>query len=441
MHHFFIRVFSLFRVKNFVKTENVFVDYLAKHGLTTGNQLEIPDFCPEIIVVIPCFNEENILSALYSLKESYRFSPVSVLVIVVVNSSVNSPADIKNRNIMTVSEIEDFKLKTKEESFFKTEVIHVDDMPEKDAGVGLARKTGMDEAVRIFHYFGKDGIIACFDADSLCTSDYFIHIIEEFRTSNVWDAASIHFEHPLAGYPDEVLEAIIEYELHLRVFVGFQKWTGLPYAFQTIGSSMAVSASSYCKHGGMNKRKAGEDFYFLHKIGDKGKVGCIHSTMVIPSPRISSRVPFGTGKAVGDNVQHQKAIKTYNPNSFIVLHNFLQQLQEIYSQGWTKKLAGERSVVYDFLNLYDAEKHVRDCRLHTRDFQGFVKRFYQWFNAFKLMKYCHYCRDEVGYMDVEPLEAYQQLMKLNGHSTNAYLMKDAKEALLMMRLADKNSLL
>lgn len=424
-----------------MKSENVFDSYLAKHAFIKAGQLEMPDFCPEIIVVIPCYNEENIISALHSLKESFRFAPVPVQVIVVINSSVNSPPTVKYQNLITVSEIEDFKLKMNEENFFKTGLIHVYDMPEKDAGVGLARKIGMDEAVRIFHHFEKDGLIACFDADCLCMSDYFTHILQAFRKSKAWDAATIHFEHPLIGYREEVLKAIVEYELHLRVFVGFQKWAGLPYAFQTIGSSMVVRAVSYCKYGGMNKRKAGEDFYFLHKIGDKGKVGCIHSTTVFPSPRISSRVPFGTGKAVGDNINNQKTIKTYNPHSFVVLKTFLQQLHDIYSHGWTQNLAGGGSDVYDFLNLYDAEKHVRDGRLHTRDFHGFVKRFYQWFNAFKLMKYCHYCRDRAGYADTEPLVAFQHLMKLNGNTSTAYLAANAEEALQIMRKADKNILL
>ena len=47
-------------------------------------------------------------------------------------------------------------------------------MPAKDAGVGLARKTGMDEALYRFNMLGKpEGIILSYDADSLCWEKLF----------------------------------------------------------------------------------------------------------------------------------------------------------------------------------------------------------------------------------------------------------------------------
>ena len=40
-------------------------------------------------------------------------------------------------------------------------------MPERDAGVGLARKTGMDQALYRFNFLNKpNGFILSFDADS-----------------------------------------------------------------------------------------------------------------------------------------------------------------------------------------------------------------------------------------------------------------------------------
>lgn len=427
----------LFRGKKIVKPDTIFTNYLAKHGIQTGERVKIPDFRPELIVVIPCFNEDAIVKTLTSVFASYNFSPVSVLVIVVVNAAENSPPQVIQQNLQTIKDIETCKQGIRVGEHFQIEIIREDELPVKDAGVGLARKIGMDEAVRIFLHHQKNGIIACLDADSLCSCDYLIRLVEEFRESKSWDAASIHFEHPLEGYPDKIVRAIIQYELHLRVFIGFQKWVGLPYAMHTIGSSMAVRAVSYCKHGGMNKKKAGEDFYFLHKIGDKGKVGNIHSTMVVPSPRISDRVPFGTGKAVGDNVENQKLLTTYNPRTFEDLKAFLQQLPALYENGWDKSLRDYGGVVYDFLNLSDADKNVRDCKNNTRDFQGFTKRFYQWFNAFKLMKYCHYCRDVAGYTDAEPLTALHQLMEFRGLEPKEYKVMDAKEALLTLRVMDK----
>ncbi len=41
---------------------------------------------------------------------------------------------------------------------------------------------------------------------------------------------------------------------------------GVSHAYHTIGSSMAVRCSAYAKIGGMNRRKAGEDFIFYTNL-------------------------------------------------------------------------------------------------------------------------------------------------------------------------------
>ena len=75
------------------------------------------------------------------------------------------------------------------------------------------------------------------------------------------------------------------------------------------------------RQGGMNKRQAGEDFYFLHKIIPLGHFGEINTTRVIPSPRPSDRVPFGTGRAVRDYLATHK-FETYPLEAFRDLKQF-----------------------------------------------------------------------------------------------------------------------
>ena len=43
-------------------------------------------------------------------------------------------------------------------------------------------------------------------------------------------------------------------------------FVGYPDSIYTIGSAFAVRAEAYMKQGGMNRRQAGEDFYFLYKL-------------------------------------------------------------------------------------------------------------------------------------------------------------------------------
>ena len=50
----------------------------------------------------------------------------------------------------------------------------------------------------------------------------------------------------------------------------------------------------------------------------------LNTTTVIPSPRVSDRVPFGTGKAVGEIVSaDQRSLETYNFKIFVELKEFV----------------------------------------------------------------------------------------------------------------------
>ena len=72
-------------------------------------------------------------------------------------------------------------------------------------------------------------------------------------------------------FDDNSYKAVWLYELHLRYYKQALQFTGFPYYYHTIGSAFAVNAEVYCKQGGMNRQKAGEDFYFLQKI-----IGCFN---------------------------------------------------------------------------------------------------------------------------------------------------------------------
>ncbi len=126
-------------------------------------------------------------------------------------------------------------------------------------------------------------------------------------------ACSIRFEHPLSGseFPDEVYRYVTMYELHMRYFYQAVKYSGYPYAFHAIGSAIAFRASAYLKAGGMNRKQAGEDFYFIQKLIPQGGFFALNSTTVHPSPRTSDRVPFGTGAVISKLIETSSGTLPY----------------------------------------------------------------------------------------------------------------------------------
>ena len=285
-----------------------------------------------LIVVIPAHDESELITSVKSLLVCDQ-SKAGVEIIVVFNASEVDSKEIVLRNEKAKIQLLSWFRKFRNESV-PLHIIEENSLPKRHAGVGLARKIGMDEAARRFASIGNnEGVIVCYDADSQCEKNYLLEIEQHFKTNKKSGACSIHFEHPICGseFSEEVYRGIYNYELHLRYFKNGLAYANLPFAFHTIGSSMAVRANAYCAQGGMNRRKAGEDFYFLQKFIDVGALTELKTTRVIPSPRQSHRVPFGTGRAIQEMIEGEREIeKSYAFECFETLKKCLENLSLIH---------------------------------------------------------------------------------------------------------------
>ncbi len=347
----------------------------------------------EVIIAIPAFYEKDLMSTLNSLLDNKGYS-TNIEVIIVLNESEDAADDITDFHQKQYNELIDWskKINSQKISFYP---IYVKNIKKKIAGAGMARKIAMDEAyIRFKKANNPYGIISNLDADTIVDDNYLSELEKEALRRNKIKAYSIHFEHLLhERLSKENKLAIISYELHLRYFINMQKLLKLPYAYQVMGSAMAVKAFAYAEAFGMNKRQAGEDFYFLQKFINTGYFSNINSTTVYPSARISQRVPFGTGRALYDILTLGKIPETYNYNSFIALRTFTDNL-EVFYDDYSKGMELLTSPVLEYLESKNFKKIHTEIKKHTKDFQGYRKRLFRWFDAFLLMKYLHYARDE-----------------------------------------------
>jgi len=376
---------------------------------------EAPEIDTGIIIVVPSYDEPGITRLLDSLSECIR-PECGTEVIVVVNAPAKADISSLRNNELTISNITSWKRDNK--PFFRLFVIDTGPSQLKGWGVGMARKTGMDEALRRFDLLGRpDGIIANTDADCTVSSDYFTALESDFLRKKGRKGCSIFFEHPLEGeeYSPEVYNSVRQYELHLRYYCQALKYAGFPNSFQTVGSSLAVRAIDYLKAGGMNRRQAGEDFYFIQKLVAAGGYFNLNSTTVYPSPRVSGRVPFGTGAAVGKMVSSSENVfLTYCLQSFIDLKLFFQicesagtagekNLPELY-----KKLPQS---LRSFIQQDEWAGKITEIIDNTSSREAFRKRFYDWFNMFRLVKYLNFSHQEL-FTKVPASEASAEFIKL-----------------------------
>lgn len=369
--------------------------YLKKYAFRRRIIDEQPERGLGIVVVIPCHDEPYIHHTLNALHQCERPN-CAVEVIVVVNQSETACKELHRRNAATYEEV--LSWQNRREDGFRVYGVFEDRMPKKHAGVGLARKIGMDEAVRRFNLSDGGGIIACFDADATCRSNYLIELEKHFAEHPNSPGCSIRFEHPVFGteFEPHVYLGAAYYELHLRYYNQALRAAGFPAAYHTVGSSMAVRSEAYQKQGGMNRRQAGEDFYFLHKIIALGGFTELNSTTVFPSPRPSTRVPFGTGKAINGYLKHpRKGFYTYNLAAFEYLRVFFKNVPEFYiSSPKLVTLGGVIPyVMIDFLHGYFFDERIEEIKANSKGYPGFEKRFYRWFDAFMVLKFVHFVRD------------------------------------------------
>lgn len=386
----------------------------------------------EIGIVIPCLNESGIICLLENILDNYP-AQSSIIIFVNVNSSANSTLEIQNNNKKIYNQIKNFSQKYNNK-YINIFPINIFNIPEKLAGVGFARKIGMDTLNYIYSKKSKDGIIISLDADCKVEKNYLIEIENAFNKNKDAKTVIIHFEHPLEGkeFTDEIYKAVALYELHLRYHIEKLKYIQFPYPYHTIGSCFAIRSSIYKKSGGMNTRKAGEDFYFLHKVFPLGKVIELNTTCVYPSPRISDRVPFGTGPAIKEIIKNNLNFTTYNPKAYENLKKMFESLNFFYEEKINHIYSTLDESLQKFLLNNNFSEKIKEIKKNTSSFNTFYKRFFHWFNAFKIIKYLNFAHFNNYYKKINVIEAVAGL--INDKSVTS---EDYKTVLKILREKQK----
>lgn len=361
-----------------------------------------PDFSKKIlnkdfknlrtIIVIPCFKEEKIIDTLKSI--SACNTPLhKTLILILINASENSYKEIHDFNKRTFTDINGF-IKKIEINNVVFEVLLDNNLPKRHAGVGYARKILMDTALKIFTEINYDGIIVNTDADCLFTKNYIQEIETSFENSSAKHGI-VHFEHRIKTEENDVLvKAITEYELHLRYYKQALQWANYPKVIHTIGSCMICRASLYALEGGMNKRKAGEDFYFMNKLAKNHKFIEVNNASVLPSCRTSDRVPFGTGKAMNNYIKEKTEIfKSYDFNCFVQLKEFIEKINLLYENNFSS-LENEIDILtYQFFKNINIEETIVKIKNESKNIESFKKKFFYWFDHLKALQFIHYFTD------------------------------------------------
>ncbi|MBT7456423.1 MAG: hypothetical protein HN796_21215 [Gemmatimonadetes bacterium] len=394
--------------------------------------LNAPSAACRSIIVIPCLGEyPGILDTLGDLSNCADRD--DSLVIVVVNNRAATPDSHSSRDAAVASAVEptadttshDIALNAKTLTALhdwdqrRLRVAWIDasspgnELPAKQ-GVGLARKIGLDWGLQILA--SQDDLSAplvCLDGDTRVDPDYLHALHRFFDTPSRW-AGILPYAHPIDGDAAQQA-AILCYEFFLRYHATHLAWAGSPYGYHAIGSAMACTAAAYAAISGMNRRQAGEDFYFLQQLAKTGSIEVIDGTIVRPSGRPSHRVPFGTGRRVqrfldGTDQEYQ----LYHPNSYEIIRQWLQLAGTDQDGDMMMQSASD---IHPQLATFLLEQKFTDAwnRMHrsSPSQAALYAQFHEWFDGFRTLKLIHHLRD-TSWSDAPMFEAIGMLLSRIG---------------------------
>ena len=344
-------------------------------------------------IVIPAYNEfESIFKALVSINKNESLLLKDTIVVVVVNNPEVSKSKLKNNNKSTIHEL------SKQQ--YKFNLVTIDasskglELPKKYAGVGLARRIGIDLCLPYMR--SNNSLIFCTDADVEVSPKYLSTVINYF-INNTLSAAVVGFKHKKFNIKI-VDQGIKDYEHFLKSTAHKLKKCGSPYGYVAMGSTMVCTTKAYCAIGGMPKKKATEDFYFLQELAKYCNIVTIKQELVFPSSRPISRVYLGTGYRMEQIINGFKISNLYFSNISFV---YLSQWIKIAEKSWKLNIDDLLSKTYKIhpdLNSFILNQGIKDTwikiQANSKINSQFIRQFHKWFDGLKTIQFLKYFSTE-----------------------------------------------
>ena len=187
----------------------------------------------------------------------------------------------------------------------------------------------------------------------------------------------------------------------------------------------------------MNRRQAGEDFYFIQKLIPMEGYFTLNSTTVYPSPRESLRVPFGTGATVQRMMATgEVSLLTYNTEAFMELRFLFAMLPDLYNSKGNMLMEYYMMLPAGIRSFIVRDKWISEISSilsNTSNEKSFSKRFFGWFNMFMIVKYLNHVHKRI-FAKQPVMVSAMSLLTLKGNCIN---MENMPELLDFYRKMEK----
>lgn len=176
---------------------------------------------------------------------------------------------------------------------------------------------------------------------------------------------------------------------------------------------MTFTPGLYIKCEGMNRRKAGEDFYFLEKAAKHTHIPVVHDALVYPSSRESERVPFGTGRRIIRHNRHEiNPDRIYDFTTFEIIRKWYDAARDFSMRTTSEDLSITALSIHAGLSEFFKQSGFFDVfdkiKQNSRTDAQLRKQISGWIDSFRILKLIHYLRDH--HLPEKPL--YGELQQL-----------------------------
>lgn len=363
--------------------------YLAHYSETDGFEITLNRQFSQVLV-IPAFSERA-----PTLSRLWAEMPTDILIILVINAPAYDP-----KTLALLAHFEAYCtlrgpqtgwqacLQTDKAGLLVITRCHPGEYIPAREGVGLARKIGTDIALKLINQgVIQSPIIHSTDADARLPKDY-------FNQTQPSDAAGwvYAYRHRLPA-PEHLKTAMRLYELKLSHFTGGLTWAGSRFGHASLGSIIAVNAAAYAQVRGFPKRATGEDFYLLNKLAKIGSIIRLQGARVVLSPRLSHRVPIGTGTGVRALIDQnlEKTALFYNPETFRHLQALLTALATAETTDTIKAISNPK--IQSYFASSNCLSTFQKLEANAGRQNHFQRALLNWFDGFQQLKFIHHLRD------------------------------------------------
>jgi len=155
------------------------------------------------------------------------------------------------------------------------------------------------------------------------------------------------------------------------------------------------------------------------------------------SSRPSTRVPFGTGPSVLRlSEQKGESYYTYVPRAFFdlkCLFDSIEQLYDINVESITQIVQDFPHPLKEFIEEQKFFQKIEEINKNTSSLNTFIKRFYDWWDGFKVVKYLNYSHSK-HYNKIPLQEAVSDFLKEIDCNYNG---SEIKKTLVWFRKLDR----